>query len=210
MFGIRRRDGAHIGDRSFDRHLSVPCRIASEVHWTPAAVCVEAARMLRPKPMERVLDIGSGPGKFCILASLAMTGIYVGVEQRGHLVEQARRTARRLGAWRSEFIHGDAFDLDWRSYDCLYLYNPFAELMFEAERRIDTTIETGAELYDKRVAVTRSRLELMPAGTRVLTFHGFGGLFPLSYRRVSKHWSGSGDLELWVNGGLDEPPRKAA
>jgi SAM-dependent methyltransferase len=160
--------------------------------------------------MERILDIGSGPGKFCIIASLAMSGIYVGVEQREHLVEQARRAARRLGAWRAEFIHADAFELDWRAYDCLYLYNPFAELTFEAQRRIDDSVEAGSQEYDARVFATVDRLKHMQAGARVMTFHGFGGLFPSCYQRVSRRWAGSGDLELWVKKGADETPWKAA
>jgi SAM-dependent methyltransferase len=195
---------------SFDGLLARPWREASEIHWTPAEVCLEAARMLRPRPMERVLDIGSGAGKFCILASLAVPGIYTGVEQRGPLVAQARWAGRRLGAWRAEFIHGDAFDLDWRAYHCLYLYNPFAELMFEEARRIDTSIDVGAERFDARVAATVSRLHAMRPGTRVATFHGFGGFFPSSYRRAAQRWAGTGDLELWVKKGADEAPGEAA
>jgi SAM-dependent methyltransferase len=210
MLQARMRCGRLVGDRSFDALLGRRGREASEIHWTPASVCVEAARMLRPRPMERVLDIGSGTGKFCTLASLSMTGIYTGVEQRKHLVGEARRVARRLGAWRAKFIHADAFDLDWRDYDCLYLYNPFAELMFDPGRRIDSFIETGAERFDARVSATVSRLNTMPAGTRVITFHGFGGFFPSCYRRMSRRWAGTGDLELWLKDGVDEAPREAA
>jgi hypothetical protein len=160
--------------------------------------------------MERVLDIGSGTGKFCIIASLSVSGLYTGVEQRQHLVAEARRVGRRLGAWRASFIHADAFELDWREYQCLYLYNPFAELMFESDRRIDNFIEAGAERFDSRVSATVSRLASMPAGTRVMTFHGFGGFFPSCYRRLSRRWAGTGDLELWMKDAVDEAPRKAA
>ena len=43
----------------------------------------------RLKPGEVVLDIGCGPGKFCIVGALATTGRFTGVEQRKHLCDAA-------------------------------------------------------------------------------------------------------------------------
>jgi SAM-dependent methyltransferase len=204
------QDGRGVADSSFDRMLAPAWRKVSEIHWTPVKVCIQVARLLGPRPTERVLDIGSGVGKFCVAASLARLGVFVGVERRAHLVQQARRLARAFGARRAEFIHGDAFELDWSAYSCLYLYNPFAELQLEEERRIDVSARSSPTAYSDLIAATVERLEQMPAGTRVATYHGFGGRFPASYVCRSSEQMGAGDLELWVKQDASEPDRPAA
>src|SRR5207253_2009759 len=108
--------------------------------------CLAAARLLRPRPGERVLDVGSGSGKFCVVGSLATPGVFVGVEHREPLVHEARRLARLFGARRGRFLHGDALALDWASYRCLYFYNPFAQTLLDPNRRIDRAGASGPEV----------------------------------------------------------------
>ncbi len=187
-----------VREERFDRLLAQPWRVASMVHWTPLHVCQRVVRLLAPGPGERVLDVGSGVGKLCVIGSLTTQAVFVGVEQRAHLVLEAERVARTLGAARAEFVHGNAFALDWSPYRGLYFYNPFGEMLLDGDLAIDGSIRVGAEAYEEYIAATRARLGQMPLGTRVALYHGFGGDLPPSYEMVSSEWLGNGTLELWV------------
>ena len=53
-------------------------------HWTPVAVARMAAQYLVSRPGEKILDIGSGVGKFCFVGAASTEGHFTGVEQREH------------------------------------------------------------------------------------------------------------------------------
>jgi SAM-dependent methyltransferase len=185
-------------EASFDDHLEVRWRWPSELHWTPVEVCELAARRLAPKAGERVLDVGSGVGKFCVIGARVTPGIFVGVEVRPRLVEQAWAAAAALKAERVSFICSDAFDLDWSVYDCLYLYNPFEEATFAPPYLVDSQLALGDDVRREHVAETSRRLSKLRSGTRVATYHGFGGKMPPRFRRTFKASAGTGELEVWI------------
>ncbi len=130
-----------LDDHAFSLALEPKWRAMSIVHWSPAEACEKAARLLAPRASDRVLDIGSGVGKFCVLASRVTRGQYFGVERRAALVAEATRVAAQLGAERARFIHADALEHDWSPYQALYFYNPFGELRFDLTRRIDGEVK---------------------------------------------------------------------
>ncbi|MES2109763.1 MAG: hypothetical protein V4577_13480 [Bacteroidota bacterium] len=76
-------------DAAFDRMYPEHFRLLSLKHWTPLAIARKAAAFLA-EPGARVLDIGSGIGKFCLAAGYEFpeTDFY-GVEQRHQLVYHA-------------------------------------------------------------------------------------------------------------------------
>ena len=180
----------------FDLLLDADSRRVSSVHWTPRAVCHRAAELLALQPGQRVLDVGSGVGKFCVLASLVSAGDFFGVEQRESLVVQARSLACSLGS-RAEFLHGDAFDLNWSTFDALYFYNPFDEVRFAASSQIDGSIQTGAAHFDRLVARAKSRLAELAVGTRIVTFHGMGGPMPAGFQLQAEEPIADGSIQLW-------------
>ena len=187
-------DGPEADD--FDRLLSLEARRASALHWTPMEVCHRAAQLLALKPGDRLLDVGAGVGKLCVLGSLVSDGHYVGIEQRAPLVLQARALASSLRS-SAEFLHGDAFDLDWTGFQALYFYNPFDETRFPVGSQIDGSIQTGPDVFNRLVAGTQERLRQLPVGTRVLTFHGIGGSMPECYRLDVSERIADGSLQLW-------------
>ena len=191
------RNGERVPDEGFDRLLDVGSRIASAVHWTPIDVCLRVTKLLAAQRGERVLDIGCGVGKLCIIGSIVSEAVFVGIEQRAHLVDEAKRAAQLLAS-PAQFIHADAFAVDWAEFHALYLYNPFDELRFDPDLRIDGTIEFDESLFHHLVRETRTRLAQLPDGTRVVTFHGFGGPMPDSYQLHSREPAAGGSLELWI------------
>ena len=86
-----------IEDEKFDLIYPAKIRNLSSIFWTPVAVAAEAAKWLVTAPGVRVLDIGCGPGKFCLVAASLTDGNFTGVEQRKTLVDVAQLAATELG-----------------------------------------------------------------------------------------------------------------
>ena len=177
-------------DRAFDRLIPDNLRHLSVAHWTPVSVAVRAASLLCPTRHTRVLDVGAGVGKVCAIGALSNSGTWVGVEHHAALVGTANRLARALGiSDRAKFLHADVFSIDWTEYDALYLYNPFELTLFDAPA--SRTVQ---------IARVQQRLAALPPSTRVVTFHGFGGVMPptfslLYHERIPVVGL---DLALWI------------
>jgi len=183
-------------DEVFDRQLPFALSLKAHLHFTPIAVARHAAELAAPA-RGRVLDIGSGAGKFCITAAKRRPDAhFVGVERRLRLVELARRLAGELA--NVEFIHADALDLDWSSFDAFYFYNPFGEHLHERPSWIDETVMLDPAHYPVYVDATIRRLARARAGTRVVTYHGLGEPLPATYELVRSDVIDAEPVELWV------------
>jgi SAM-dependent methyltransferase len=190
------RDGAAVADRDFDEVFPKWARVPSKVHWTPVEVAVRAAGWLAEREGTRVLDVGSGAGKFCLIGALTTRGIFTGAELRPKLVALATEVARRYSIKRCTFVASDAFALDWRKYDAFYLYNPFAEQLPEGPA-IDDELDRTESHFHRYVSLVESRLGALPGGTRVVTYHGFGGRMPFDWLPVTSMRMRGGSLTLW-------------
>lgn len=195
------RAGAHVADARFDALMPRFARDASALHWTPIPVCELAAKWLTAGRRPRVLDVGSGAGKFCVVGALSRPrGLFVGVEQRPRFVDAARDLAKTFGARRCRFLAADALTLNWRAFNGIYLFNPFNELLFDPHDRSEDAPRGTAEDCERFVRGTERKLAEMPRGTRVVTFHGFGGALPAGYEKVRSERFGTAFLELWIKG----------
>ncbi len=87
-------DGCVNTNADFDHVYPDWVRSLSERHWTPVDVAERAAELLVTSAGVRVLDVGSGAGKFCIIGALTTEGKFCGIEQRAHLIDVAREAAR--------------------------------------------------------------------------------------------------------------------
>jgi len=186
-------------DDAFDQRLPRRMQVKSSIHFTPIAVARHAARWLAPHPGTRVLDVGAGPGKFCVVAAREVPGsTFTGVELRPHLVRAARRLATQLAVPNVAFVDGDALDLDWTAYDAFYFYNPFAEQLYETAFVLDRTLDLDPSKFIPYVMAVRGRLEAARIGTRVVTYHGLGAPLPECYDLVENHPIGTDSLDLWI------------
>ncbi len=184
-----------IDDAAFDRLYGEHVRRLSTVHWTPISVALRAAALLAPVPGMRVLDVGAGPGKLCCVGALGFGGHWH-VEHNPALVAAASVAASRLelqGVTR--FVVGDMALVDWHRFDSLYFYNPFESVMFGRPHGIG---DAGAAIFAAQVARAERMLTTLAAGTRVVTFHGFGGRMPASFARISTEAIDDGELVLWI------------
>lgn len=192
-------------DDLFDAIYAPRWRELSWQHWTPIEIADLAVDWLTGGGARRVLDVGAGVGKLCVYGALATPDevTFVGVEHRAELVEAGREAAARLGvADRVELRHAELDSVDASEFDAIYLYNPFAEnLSTDDLELIDTSVELGAERFRRDVAIVEGWLRAAARGTRLVTFHGFGGVVPEAFRLVASQRIGWDALRAWEKRG---------
>jgi hypothetical protein len=83
------RTGKRPTEASFDRFLPERLRLPSVRHWTPLVAAMQCAGWLDELGAETIVDLGSGAGKFCVVAALAGHAARItGIEQRDWLVSR--------------------------------------------------------------------------------------------------------------------------
>jgi SAM-dependent methyltransferase len=199
-------------DEKFDLIYSPELRELSSLHWTPVAVAAEAAKFLvtdragcaddAAEAGTRVLDIGCGPGKFCLVGTSLTDGRFTGVEQRSDLVLAARQAANDLRLTNVEFIHSNILDVDFADYDAFYLFNPFEENMHYGHK-IDSAVRLSPALFKTYTSHVAAQLGARPIGTRVVTYAGYTDDIPACYYCESALFGD--DLKLWIKQREYEP-----
>jgi SAM-dependent methyltransferase len=192
------RAGCQVADGAIDALLPPSYRGVSGDYWTPVYTAMYAARWLCPDASARVLDVGSGVGKLCVIGSLVTGATFTGVEQRPHLVEVARQLAADVDARSALFICADAFALDWTAFDGFYFFNPFGEGDHPVQLRLDDTVAYPEDAHARTVARLTEKLESLRAGTRVVIYHSLGCDLPAGFQRAERSWQAESALELWV------------
>ncbi|WP_157977104.1 class I SAM-dependent methyltransferase [Taibaiella helva] len=168
----------------------------SAQHWTPLRVARLTTDFLTSGPPSRILDIGSGAGKFCLAAAcFAPQHYFYGIEQRGYILEEARRAQKKIGITNVSFLQGNFTQLDLSRFDHFYFFNSFYENL-EEEGRIDHDIEYSAERYRYYVRHLHNGLRSMPIGTRIATYHSLYEEVPLNYDLVDT--LEGGNLNFWI------------
>lgn len=165
-------------------------------HWTPLAVARMAADFLAAEKKARILDIGSGVGKFCLAAAhFKPNAVFTGVEQREQLVSHAETAKLHLGIKNASFLCGNFTKLDFKKYDHFYFYNSFYE-NFSFSTKIDNSIDHSSELYHQYAHCLLKLLEQKPAGTRLATYHSLEDEIPDNYLVVGSELENV--LKFWV------------
>lgn len=197
---LRALESGALSEDRFDGLLPFDLRGAQSFrHWTPLAVARLTVRTFEQHGVARVLDVGSGAGKFCIAAGACARSVQLtGVERRPRLVDVARRLAKRCGLSNVRFVLGDAFATPWSDFDGLYVFNPFGESLFAPEDRLDDAYESSERGYLADVVQAERALRSVRRGTVLVTYRGLGGGIPRSFdlertERVDTTW-----LRVWI------------
>jgi SAM-dependent methyltransferase len=182
-------------DTAFDDLYPEHIQNLSAMHWTPVAIARKAGNFLAI-PGTKVLDIGSGVGKFCLTAGFfhPETAFY-GIEQREALYTFAEMAREETALPNVHFIHGNLTDLDLSSFDHFYFYNAFYENI-EPDSRIDYAVKTSFELYHRYSRLVYELLDNKPPETRLVTFHASDSQVPPAYQLISNAYSR--DLKMWI------------
>ncbi len=185
---------------NFDSVLPFYYLSLSTIHWTPVEVVLFVAEFLRDLPLNsKILDIGSGCGKFCLILSYLLPNKIYGIEQRMDLFQVAEKMRIANNVRNVEYLNMNMMDIqDWNQYDVFYLFNPFQEHINDFKlMRIDDSLVFDKLYYLQYTTEVIRRLSCLKKGTKLITFHGFGGVLPNSWKlQISKSFDG-GDLSLW-------------
>jgi SAM-dependent methyltransferase len=183
-------------DEVFHKLYPLHVQKLADKHWTPLKVAQYAAEFLVPQDGAKVLDIGSGPGKFCLAAShFKPTGFFYGVEQRKELIDIAVEAEYNLNLDNVSFLHGNFTQLDFTQFDHFYFYNSFYENI-DGTEKIDYNIQHSLSLYNYYNSYFYNQLEKMPSGTRVATYHSWGNQMPPAYYILKTQFDKL--LKFWI------------
>jgi hypothetical protein len=183
-------------DIQFNQIYPASIQALSERHWTPLSVARKAASFLAAENNVRILDIGSGVGKFCLTAShYKPNAFYYGVEQRRNLICHAETARESIGVKNVSFIHGNFTQLNFNNYDHFYFFNSFYENL-KGMNKIDDSIEYSPELFNYYNRYLFKQLEKKPAGTRLATYHSLEDEVPEGYHVVGSEMNNL--LKFWI------------
>ncbi len=193
------RSGMEVTDDDLDVLLPLDWHHASARFWTPIAVARKAAWWMARARSRRVLDVGSGVGKLCVVGALSTDLTFHGIEQRSQLVDAARDLASMFAVGnRVKFTAGRLEEARFDEYDTLYFFNPFGENVADPQEWLDDTVELSQLRLGKDVWFIEQRLREAALGTRVVTYHGYGGPIPDCYHPTVCAPAGTGVLRLWT------------
>jgi SAM-dependent methyltransferase len=192
---IQMNAGLFSNDAAFDWMYPENFQLLSLKHWTPLAVARQAAAFLAEDDA-RILDIGSGIGKFCLAAAYHFPKTYFyGVEQRQELIYHAEEAKSYTRLPNVHFIYANITQINFKEFDHFYFYNAFYENI-DPHNLIDESIEISESLYTYYTQYLFKALEERPAGTRLVTFHVTSEEVPTDYNLVEV--SHDGLLKMWI------------
>ncbi|WP_166087369.1 class I SAM-dependent methyltransferase [Mucilaginibacter inviolabilis] len=182
-------------DTEFDWIYPEHFQLLSVKHFTPLSIAQKAAEFLS-LPNTRVLDIGSGAGKFCLTAGYHFREtFFYGVEQRHELHHLAENIKRYTDLPNVNFIYGNVTQINFKEFDHFYFYNSFYENI-DQMNKIDNTIELSEGLYNYYTQYLYMVLSAKPPGTRLVTFHSLEQEIPPDYRLANVSYDTL--LKMWI------------
>ncbi|MCU0322118.1 MAG: class I SAM-dependent methyltransferase [Chitinophagaceae bacterium] len=183
-------------DIIFNKFYSPHIRSLADRHWTSLLVAEKAAHYLTMDGNVKVLDIGSGVGKFCLAAAYYKpNSFFYGVEQRESLVHESNRVNDILQLKNVAFIHQNITETNFALYNHFYFYNSFYENLNDNDK-IDDAVTYSSELYHNYNRYVYKQLEQQPTGTRLATYFSSELEVPSSFLEVYSEMDDA--LKFWI------------
>lgn len=188
-----------MADDQFDSLYPLYVQLLSKQHWTPLHVIKPAARFLAPRRGVKVLDIGSGAGKFCLAgAYLTPYANFYGVEQRPHLLTVAEEVKTLLRLNNVQFLLQNFAALDFSEYDSFYFFNAFYENL-PGKDKIDTLVTFSQKIYQEYSFCLFEKLSRLRPGSRLVTYHSIEGQVPPCFHLQEQESTSL--LKFWIKRG---------
>lgn len=187
-------DLTNLKDEDINALYPIKMQMLSSTHWTPVDIAKKAIRFLGEDGRKTILDLGSGSGKFCLVAAACSDAAIVGVEQRENLVQLSRKVAKSLSLHNLKFIHADLVEIDFKDYDSFYFFNAFEEFI-NPKDKMDRTQELDEISHQAYIQLIRQKFDQAIKGTRIVTYCGECAEIPESYRLMKSE--NKGKLKYW-------------
>lgn len=185
-----------ISDLEFDSIYPKEIQALSERHWTPVRIAKIVTDFLCTDTDLKILDIGSGVGKFCLVgASLKPRCEFYGAEFRERFINLSNSLKDTYRIKNVHFLNSDILEMSFNNFNCIYFYNSFQERIDDTAN-IDTNSELSFSLYKQYSKHLFFQFQTMPLGTKLATYHTADFFIPGSYKLVEK--STDGNLKLYI------------
>ena len=184
-----------VTEENFSQLLPEYLQKASRLYFTPVRIAKTAAQWLTETGEKRILDIGAGVGKFCIVGAKYSKSHFYGIEYRLSLAKLANELIAHYEIKNATILQSDIMNVDFSNYDAFYLYNPFYENLLSAHR-LNNEVALSGLLYGYYLRYTEHQLDKTKAGTRLVTYHGNNFEIPDSFEKIRE--SEDGKLKLWT------------
>lgn len=183
-------------DADFNQLYPPEIQRLAKRHWTPLPVARKCAEFLAAEDNARILDIGSGAGKFCLAAAFYKPNAsFTGVEQRKTLVNISESVRQILQLENASFINANFTQVDFSNYDHFYFYNAFYENL-ACTNKIDNSIDYSRELYNYYNSYLYNLLRHVPAGTKLAAYHSLEDEMPAGFQIVNVEMDSM--LKFWI------------
>ena len=176
-------------DLNFDKIYPKVYQEHSARHFTPVKIAIKAAKLLVGKADDKILDIGSGVGKFCCIGASTTDAHFYGVEKRKTLINLSNKIKRHYQLKNAHFIHHDFTQLDFSKFNGVYFFNSFHE-NFDETCVLDATSKVSIELYNNYHQNLTLKLNECRKGTKLVTFHTFKNKIPSTYQFIDMNETG--------------------
>lgn len=182
-------------DLNFDKIYPKKYQEHSARHFTPVKIAIKAAKLLVDSPTDKILDIGSGVGKFCCIASTVTNANFYGVEKRSTLTNLSNKIKRTYKLKNAHFITNDFTKLDFSKFNGIYFFNSFHENLDDT-CILDETSKVSLPKYKKYHNNLILKLNECHKGTKLVTFHTFKNRIPNTYQFIDM--SETGLLKFYI------------
>lgn len=190
--------GKPMTDFQFDSLLPVSLQTLSPYQWTPELVIQYTWNYLKEQSVSSIMDLGSGVGKFCLILSQYTKNKFpiYGVEDRNELLEVALTLKTNLNLANVAFKSQNFLKSFPYGHSHYYLFNPLYETM-KGSHSIDDSKLKSANLFLHNLQILKELLYLCPKGTKLITYHGFGGSVLPGYKVQKKVNLDLGEWIVW-------------
>ena len=158
-------------------------------HFTPVNIAIKAAKLLVDNPSDKILDVGSGVGKFCCIGSCVTDANFYGVEQRKSLTNLANKIKRNYKLKKAHFINDDFKALDFKKFNGIYFFNSFHEY-FDDTCILDESSKVSLMEYKKFHQDLMDKLNECHSGTKLVTYYKFKNKIPSTYQFIDMNETG--------------------
>lgn len=158
-----------ISDEEFNYIYPPRAHELAELHFTPIKVAKTAIKFLVVNERTKVLDIGSGVGKFCMIGASYSNAIFHGVEQRDWMTDLANLMSWERKISNVKFFNMNLLHFPIKEYDSIYFFNSFYENI-DSFAKIDDSVPVGPNYYELYHNYLNSQLVLTKPKTRLATY----------------------------------------
>lgn len=190
MIGKKFKEKITVFDDEFDMIFPEEVREHSNRHYTSVFLAQKAATYLVRSKSDKILDIGSGTGKFCLVGALSTSGHFTGVEYRKYQSEIAQNVAQRFAISNVNFLTANILDVRFDSYTGFYMFNPFLE-QIDRTAKMDGLIKEDPKNYQIFNMYVRTELMKKEIGTRLVTYYVPINQVPEGYKQVDSFFGGT-------------------